>query len=290
MYATILYDMIIAFIQLTILFGTSGWSYQEWVGTFYPNNRVSKLPFYARIFKSVEVDSSFYRPPSKSMITGWARATGSDFKFSLKIPKMVTHDRRLAGVEKAILDFIELVGPLEKAGKLGCLLIQLASSFTFKEKRRLELFFGLLPRHLHFAVEFRHESWDRQETWDLLEEFNIANTITDSPIEFLSKVVITATTHSFVRWHGRGKSIWYDYRYSEDELRPWLGKLNQIESQVPVTYAYFNNHYGGNAPSNLLRLIDMRGELADAQKRAKARADRFLKRETAVTKKLTDFL
>ncbi len=275
--------------QLTILFGTSGWSYQEWVGAFYPNNRVSKLPFYARIFESVEVDSSFYRPPSKSMIAGWARATGPDFKFSLKIPKSITHDRRLAGVEKAILDFIQLVGPLEKAGKLGCLLIQLAPSFAFKEKQSLESFFGLLPRHLHFAVEFRHESWNRQETWDLLEEFNIANTITDSPLEFLSKVVITATTHSFVRWHGHGKSVWYNYRYSENELRPWLGKLNQIESQVPVTYAYFNNHYGGNAPWNLLQLIDMGGELLDAQRKAMARADRFFKRETVVTK-LTDFL
>ncbi|HEY7734579.1 MAG TPA: DUF72 domain-containing protein [Nitrososphaera sp.] len=275
---------------MTILFGTSGWSYQEWVGAFYPNNRISKLPFYARIFESVEVDSSFYRPPSKSMIAGWAKATGPHFKFSLKIPKMITHDRRLAGVEKAILDFIELVAPLERTGKLGCLLIQLAPSFTFKEKRRLEEFFGLLPRHLHFAVEFRHESWDRRETWNLLEEYNIANTITDSPIGFLSKVVITATTHSFVRWHGHGKSVWYNYRYSENELCPWLEKLSQIESQVPVTYAYFNNHYGGNAPANLLQLLSMRDELSDAQSRAIARTDRYFKKETTVNKKLTDFL
>lgn len=223
------------------------------------------------------------------MITGWARATGPDFKFSLKIPKSITHDRRLAGVEKLILDFIQLVGPLEKAGKLGCLLIQLAPSFTFKEKSSLESFFGLLPRHMHFAVEFRHESWNRQETWDLLEEYNVANTITDSPVKFLSEVVITATTHSFVRWHGHGKSVWYNYRYSKNELRPWLGKLNEIESQVPVTYAYFNNHYGGNAPANLLQLIDMRGELGDAQRKAMARADRFFKRETVVTKNLTDY-
>ncbi len=282
--------MIFTAMQLTILFGTSGWSYQEWVGAFYPDNRTSKLPFYAKIFESVEVDSSFYRPPSKSMIAGWAKATGLDFKFSLKIPKSITHDRRLAGAEKEVLDFIQLVGPLDKAGKLGCLLIQLAPSFTFKEKKSLEFFFGLLPRHLHFAVEFRHESWNRKETRDLLKEFNIANTITDSPVGFLSKVVITATTHSYVRWHGHGKSVWYNYRYSENELRPWLAKLNQIESQVPVTYAYFNNHYGGNAPFNLLQLIDMGGGLADSQRKAMARADRFFKRETVVTKKLTDFL
>jgi uncharacterized protein YecE (DUF72 family) len=282
--------MIFTAMQLTILFGTSGWSYQEWVGAFYPDNRVSKLPFYGKIFGSVEVDSSFYRPPSKSMIAGWSKATGLDFKFSLKIPKSITHDRRLAGAEKEILDFVQLVGPLDKAGKLGCLLIQLAPSFTFKEKKSLESFFGLLPRHLHFAVEFRHESWNRKETWDLLKEFKIANTITDSPVEFLSKVVITATTHSYVRWHGHGKSVWYNYRYSDNELRPWLAKLNQIESQVPATYAYFNNHYGGNAPFNLLQLLDMRGGLTDVQRKAMARADRFFKRKVVVTKKLTDFL
>jgi uncharacterized protein YecE (DUF72 family) len=282
--------MIFTAMQLTILFGTSGWSYQEWVGAFYPDNRVSKLPFYGKIFGSVEVDSSFYRPPSKSMIAGWSKVTGPEFKFSLKIPKSITHDRRLAGAEKEILDFVQLVEPLDKAGKLGCLLIQLAPSFTFKEKKSLESFFGLLPRHLHFAAEFRHESWNRKETWDLLKEFNIANTITDSPVEFLSKVVITATTHSYVRWHGHGKSVWYNYKYSDNELRPWLAKLNQIESQVPATYAYFNNHYGGNAPFNLLQLLDMRGGLTDVQRKAKARANRFFKRKVVVTKKLTDFL
>jgi uncharacterized protein YecE (DUF72 family) len=67
--------------MLAIRFGTSGWSYQEWVGRFYPNNRVAKLPYYSRVFDSVEVDSSFYRPPSKSMATGWATATGESFRF-----------------------------------------------------------------------------------------------------------------------------------------------------------------------------------------------------------------
>jgi uncharacterized protein YecE (DUF72 family) len=270
---------------LTILSGTCGWSYQQWVGGFYPNNRVAKLPFYSHIFNSVEVDSSFYRTPSKSMVAGWIKATAPDFKFSLKIPKTVTHDKRLAGIEKEFLDFVDLVEPIAKAGKLGCLLAQLPPTFTFKEKDSLESFFNLLPRDIHFAVEFRHESWNREETWDLLEKYDVANTVIDSPIEFLTRPVVTTTTHSYVRWHGRGKPILYDYTYSEQELRPWLDKLEGMEEKVPVVYAYFNNNTG--APANLLHLLEMRGELTDAQKKVKARAERH-ERKKAV-KKLTDF-
>jgi uncharacterized protein YecE (DUF72 family) len=267
--------------------GTCGWSYQEWVGAFYPNNRVGKLPFYSRVFNSVEVDSSFYRAPSKPMVAGWIRATDPAFKFSLKIPKTITHDRRLVGAEKEFLDFVDLVEPIARAGKLGCLLAQLPPNFTFKEKDKLESFFKLLPNDIHFAAEFRDESWDRQETWDLLKEYNVANTVTDSPIEFLSRPVVTAATHSYVRWHGRGESPWYDYTYSEEELRPWIGKLEEMEKKVPVVYAYFNNHYRAGAPTNLLQLLEMRGELTNAQKKVKARAERH-ERKRAV-KKLTDF-
>jgi uncharacterized protein YecE (DUF72 family) len=272
---------------LTILAGTCGWSYQEWVGAFYPNNRVAKLPFYSRIFDSVEVDSSFYRAPSKSMIAGWVKATGPDFKFSLKIPKAITHDKRLMGIEGEFLHFVDLVEPIAKAGKLGCLLAQLPPTFTFKEKDNLESFFNLLPRSIHFAIEFRHDSWNRKDTWELLEKYDVANTVTDSPIEFLTKPVVTATTHSYVRWHGRGKSIWYDYTYSEQELRSWLDKLEVMEEKVPLVYAYFNNHYHASAPTNLLQLLEMKGDMTDAQKKARDRAER--RGRKMAMRKITDF-
>jgi uncharacterized protein YecE (DUF72 family) len=273
---------------LTILLGTCGWSYQEWVGPFYPNNRVAKLPFYSRVFNSVEVDSSFYRAPSKSMVAGWIKVTGPDFKFSLKIPKTVTHDRRLAGVRNEFLEFVDLVEPIARAGKLGCLVAQLPPDFTFKQNDILESFFNLLPTDIHFAAEFRHESWDREETWDLLKKYNVANTVTDSPIEFLAKPVVTAATHSYVRWHGRGNQTWYDYTYSEGEMRPWLAELRCMEEKIPVVYAYFNNHYRAGAPNNLLQLLDMRGEITDDQRKVKARLERDERRKAV--RKLTDFI
>ena len=221
------------------------------------------------------------------MVAGWIRATGPDFKFSLKIPKTVTHDKRLTGVEKEFLDFVDLVEPIAGTGKLGCLLLQLPPDFMFKERERLESFFNLLPKGIHFAVEFRHESWNRKQTWDLLEKYGVANTITDSPIEFLTRPIVTATTHSYVRWHGRGKSLWYDYTYSEQELRQWLANLQVIEENVPLVYAYFNNHYRADAPTNLLQLLEMTGDLTDTQKKVKARRERYEQKKAV--KKITDF-
>ncbi len=274
---------------MAVLLGTCGWSYQEWVGLFYPNNKVAKLPFYGKVFGTVEVDSSFYRMPSKSMVAGWARGTGPSFKFSLKLPKTITHDRRLVDTERDFNTFLDVIHPLEKTDKLACILIQLPPSFSFEEIGSLESFLEQLPAHIHFAVEFRHESWDRKETWALLERHGVANTITDSPMEFLSKPVITAGSHAYVRWHGRGKQIWFDYTYSEDELEPWAKKLDEISSKTGTTYAYFNNHYRSSAPINALQLLEMKGAISEAQLALKAKIDRRSRKASKKTK-ITDFV
>lgn len=270
-----------------MLLGTCGWSYQEWVRLFYPNNRVAKLPFYAKVFDTVEVDSSFYRVPTKSMVKGWEKATGPYFKFSLKLPKTITHDKGLVHAEDNLQTFLDVIKPLLDADKLGCLLIQLGPSFSYDRMADLETFLGLLPPDMRFAIEFRHESWDRKETWDLLKKYNVANTITDSPIEFLAKPVITAK-HAYVRWHGRGKKIWYDYTYSEDEIRSWASKLKEIDSKVLVTYAYFNNHYSANAPRNALQLLKMSDATTEMQERIIARIERRSSKNSPYT--ITDFL
>ncbi len=271
----------------SLLLGTCGWSYQEWVGRFYPNNKVAKLPFYAKVFDTVEVDSSFYRMPSKSMVKGWAKATGPFFKFSLKLPKTITHDRALVDAEDELAKFLDVIKPLEDTGKLGCLLVQLAPSFAYDKADSLESFLSILPEHVHFAVEFRHDSWDRKEALDLLKKYKVANTITESPIEFLSKLAITTPTHSYVRWHGRGKKIWYDYTYSEQELQEWIPKLKELEEKTDILYAYFNNHYRADAPYNTLQLLRMREELSEPQDKVLKRIERKSMKEEAA--KITDY-
>jgi uncharacterized protein YecE (DUF72 family) len=270
-----------------MLLGTCGWSYQEWVGMFYPNNRVAKLPFYAKVFDTVEVDSSFYRVPTKSMVKGWAKATGQAFKFSLKLPKVITHDKELVGVGDELDAFLDVIKPLKDAEKLGCLLVQLGPGFTYDKVVNLESFLETLPDDIRFAVEFRHESWNRKETWALLKRHRVANTITDSPIEFLAEPIVTAE-HAYVRWHGRGKKIWFDYTYSADELAPWMAKLKEIDSKATMTYAYFNNHYRGDAPRNALKLLKMLDATTEMQEKVTARMERRARKSPP--HKITDFL
>lgn len=261
--------------------GTCGWSYQEWVGLFYPNNRVAKLPFYARVFDTVEVDSSFYRMPTKSMGKGWEKATGPSFQFSLKLPKTITHDRGLVEVDDELARFLEVIKPLQDADKLGCLLVQLGPAFAYDKVGLLESFLETLPGDVRFAVEFRHESWNRKETWALLKKHGVANTITDSPIEFLAEPVVTAD-HAYVRWHGRGKKIWYDYDYSEEELSSWTQKITDIMSRAE-TYAYFNNHYRAKAPANALRLLQMMDTMTESQEKLLKLVERRARRVTRIT-------
>ena len=238
--------------------GTCGWSYQEWVGAFYPNNRVAKLPFYTRIFNSVEVDSSFYRAPSKAIVAGWSRAAGPDFKFSLKIPKIITHDRHLQNAEKELLGFVELVEPLARAGKLGCLLVQLPPNFSFKEKDALESFFSYLPLHIHFAVEFRHKSWFEPDVYGILHAHGAAFVIGDDPRRVEWPQVVT-TEWSFVRFHygSRGRNG----NYSERELEQWAARLEEWHERGDV-FAYFNNDWLGYAVKNGLWLRKRLGQHA----------------------------
>jgi uncharacterized protein YecE (DUF72 family) len=129
-----------------VFLGTSGWSYKEWEEVFYQKGEKRKLRAYSRVFKTVEVDSTFYRYPSKGMVMGWLRYSPSDFVFSAKLPKVITHDKKLGlkGDVKADLDsYLELMRPLQLGGKLACLLIQLPPKYAFNPEN-LESFFELL--------------------------------------------------------------------------------------------------------------------------------------------------
>lgn len=223
------------------------------------------------------------------MASGWVRATSESFKFSLVLPKNITPGSCLSPSKGTAEAFMKNISPIEKAGKLGCLLIQLPPSFTFAERAELEAYFESLPHDVHFAVEFSHKSWDRSETGRLLEKYNISNSITDSPTGLLSEPIITSATHAYFRW-GRGKSASHEYRYLEEELATWKEMLVEIERRVPTVYAYFNNHSCANAPANLLMLIRMRGELTEYQARTLRRCDRRQKKDLPAGTKLTEYL
>lgn len=242
--------------------GTSGWSYDEWVGPVYPTWDTPKLKYYSSIFSTAEIDSTFYAYPKKEMVQGWIRNTPPGFKFSLKLPQLITHKKRLENVNGDLVQFLDLVKPMSNAQKLGAVLIQLPPSFTKNSAKTLENFFLILPSDFQYAVEFRHKSWEGKETTKLLESYRISSVITDSPLEFVSEIT---TGWAFVRYHGKGEKIWYDYRYSEQDIASLAKKLEAIKKRVTIVYAYFNNHYRGNAIENALQLLQTTGSLSSKQ-------------------------
>ena len=261
-----------------LLIGTSGWSYNEWAGAFYPDSKTNKLSYYSKIFGTAEVDSSFYAFPSKGLVLGWARYTPDDFVFSVKLPQLLTHEKKLdpeKGVEADLVRFLGLLKPLIAAGKLGPVLIQLPPSFSFQpDFGKLKSFLEMSPEDVKFAVEFRHPSWLREETWSLLRGKNVANVIVDEPL-LPPDTVITAD-FAFIRWHGRGSRPWYNYRYSEKELDTWVPKVKDVTSRVKATFGYFNNHFRGFAVENSLKMMEKLGISTPRQDEIRERATRFL--------------
>ena len=257
-----------------ILLGTSGWSYKEWEGSFYTKGEKHKLRAYSRIFSTVEIDSTFYRLPSKGAVMGWLRYSPSNFIFTAKLPKIITHDKKMGLIDdvQADLDsFLSTMEPLQLNGKLGCLLIQLPPSNEYNPKN-LEAFFQTLPPKFKFAVEFRNLSWMRDETWQLLKEHNVAYTNVDEPC-LPPEVHITAD-FAYFRWHGKGENPWFDYLYKEEELKPWIPRVLEASQKVKQVYGYFNNHYHGYAPENCLNLTEKILGLSDQQEKTKRKMSR----------------
>jgi len=252
-----------------VFLGTSGWSYKEWEGVFYKKGEKRKLRAYSQVFKTAEIDSTFYRNPSKGMVIGWLKYSPSDFLFSAKLPKLITHTKRLGlkGDFKADLDaFLELMRPLQLGGKLACLLIQLPPSYDYNLEN-LEAFFEVLDPVFKYAVEFRNLSWMKDETWELLEKYDVAYVNVDEPL--LPPEVHFTADLTYFRWHGRGEKIWFDYHYRKDELEPWVPKVKEASQKVKKVVGYFNNHYHAYAPENCLYLIERLGLLSEKQKKVK---------------------
>lgn len=260
-----------------VFLGTSGWSYKEWVGPFYTKEDKSLLRAYTKVFKTVEIDSTFYRYPSKGIVMGWTKYSPEGFVFTAKLPQLITHEKKLdlsQGVEEDLQRFVEVMEPLWLSGKLGCMLIQLPPRLTY-QLTEMEAFFKILPTQVRFAVEFRDHSWMRQETWTLLEKYKVAYTVVDEPL--LPPEVHVTSNITYFRWHGRGTRPWYNYRYPAEELEPWIPKLQETTRKVDKVYGYFNNHYHGYAVENCLQVLEMLGILTPQQKAAKTKAENYFK-------------
>jgi uncharacterized protein YecE (DUF72 family) len=159
--------------------GTSGYNYQEWKGSFYPDDLSDKkmLAFYGEHFTSVEINYTFYRMPTNRILANWAAEVPEDFRFTLKAPRRITHDQRLRSVEDTTASFCSIAKTL--GPKLGPLLFQLPPHMK-KDVELLEVFLHELPTGLQPVVEFRHASWLSDDTYEVLKRFGVALCVADS--------------------------------------------------------------------------------------------------------------
>ncbi len=255
------------------LVGTSGWSYKEWIGPFYPSEK-NQLPFYSSIFSTAEINSTFYALPPRWLPFSWLKGTKPGFVFSAKVPRSITHKKKLESVGRDLEEFLGLMDPLRKKGKLGVLLIQLPPKLGFNVEI-LRKFLETLPSDFKFAVEFRNKSWLRGETYKLLDTFNVAYTVVDEPL--IPPEIVVTSDFSYVRFHGRGERPWYNYHYSLEELREWVPKLREIGEKVEKVYVYFNNHFKGYAVKNSLEFMELLGlKLKGKAAEAKGKLEKWI--------------
>ncbi len=240
-----------------ILLGTSGWDYPEWVGRVYPpRGAEDKLRYYAGRFPIVEVNSTFYHLPSVNVAASWARRTPSKFRFAAKFPQSITHERQLVGANEQLQQFLTVLRPLREAGKFAAALLQLPPSLRF-EPGTVRSFYELLPADLPVAVEFRESSWLAPESFDLLKEFRLAYVIIDEP-QLPVQLDVTAT-FAYIRWHGHGTTVWYDYTYSMEEIVSWVPRVREVAEKAGTVYGFFNNHFRGDAAVNCQSLTEALG-------------------------------
>lgn len=248
-----------------IYVGTCGFSYKDWIGPFYPARIKSTdmLPFYARRFSAVEIDSSAYGVPTEKTVASMVNRTPERFRFTFKAPQTITHppDPTTVVVHDDAKLLVDATEPAVSSGKFACVLLQFPNGFKPEGNRReylaraVEAFDGL-----PVVVEFRNDRWQSPETMQLLRDLGAGYCNVDMPrLEGLLHASSEATSDvGYVRFHGRSAKTWwrgtnvtrYDYLYSDEELAPWADRIADVEAQTRDTFVFFNNHADAKAAKN----------------------------------------
>jgi uncharacterized protein YecE (DUF72 family) len=233
--------------------GCSGWNYADWREQVYPKGLAQRrwLEYYATLFDTVEVNNTFYRLPARSAVANWVESTPTDFVFSVKASRFLTHVKRLTDLGEGARRFYERIEPLAASPKMGPVLWQLPENFH-RNDERLEGALARLPKGRH-CFEFRHPSWFAADVYALLREHGAALVIGDHP-ERPFQAHEQTTDWTFIRFHygSRGRNG----NYSASELEAWRARIDEWRRRVEV-FAYFNNDWKGYAVVNALLLRKM---------------------------------
>jgi uncharacterized protein YecE (DUF72 family) len=231
-------------VSARVRIGTSGYSYAEWKGNFYPEKFPAKemLRFYAQRFPTVEINNTFYRMPTEALIRGWAEQVPQDFSFVIKVPKRITHDKRLKECRELLTYLFDATATLGE--RLGPLLVQLPPNFK-KDVPLLKAFFGDMPERRRVAVEFRNTSWFDDEVFELLRAERAALCVADTGEEPVVPLVAT-TDWGYLRLRRED--------FSDKELRAWAKKIR--EQPWSDAYVFLKHEEEGKGPKLAARLME----------------------------------
>jgi len=222
---------------MNILVGTSGWSYKEWKGSFYPPKLPAEemLRFYAGHFPAVEVNNSFYRIPAERVLATWAEQVPESFRFALKASRRITHNSRLKDDDGSLGYFLRAINPL--GDRLGPTLFQLPPTFK-KDAERLLQFLGLLPRRWRAALEFRHASWFVEEVFDALRNRDVALVAVDEDeAEGTGSPLVPTASWGYIRLRRAA--------YDEPGLATWAARIR--ENPWDEAYVFLKHEDGSPA-------------------------------------------
>lgn len=254
-----------------ILIGTSGFSYEDWRGVFYPEHikKSDMLSYYAQSFPVTEINASYYTIPGAASFAGMARKTPDNFEFVVKAHQDMTHIEKPNPATFEI--FLGSIQPLRDAGKFGCMLAQYPWSFKCTDEnadrlKDLRDRIGDLPG----VIEFRNADWANEGTFDLLRELDFGFCCVDEPHlkGLMPPAAVAISQVGYVRFHGRNAKNWwkhdhayerYDYLYTESELAEWKPRIIGIESETNKTYVFFNTHYKAKAVQSARMCAKMLG-------------------------------
>jgi uncharacterized protein YecE (DUF72 family) len=249
--------------------GTSGFSYPDWVGPFYPpgTRPQAMLPWYARHFDALEINFTYYRLPAPGQLAAMSDRCADRVTFAVKAWQGMTHADQASAAD---LDgFVAALQPLAERGVLGAVLLQFPGAFrpSAAATRRL-LCLAARLRRFPVVAEFRHRSWVSEATFRLLRAEGIGFCCVDEPRlpGLLPPVAVATAAVAYVRFHGRNAEHWfdheqpherYDYRYGVDELAEWVPRLRQLDAAASRTLVFMNNHFRAKAVDNATQLKEL---------------------------------
>lgn len=258
--------------QFSVLVGTAGWSYPDWEGAVYPSHckPADKLRAVAEFLDCVEVDSSFYHPPTARMTANWLRVTAErpQFRFLAKAWQRFTHERASLWSPSEFQVFADGFAPLREASRLDALLFQFPWSFRH-EPRNLDWLARIGEQFAGWpvAVEVRHDSWAKENVPVLFRQRGFIYCNVDQPqlSHCLGPTELATSSTGYFRLHGRNAKNWfrekeevygarYDYLYAGSELDELLARMRRVAAKTQRTFAVFNNHKDAKAFTNALQL------------------------------------